>query len=206
MAAKDYKIIAENITKQFYRITLFQDIAFTLSTGDSLAITGPNGSGKSTLLSIIAGIMSPTHGSMHYFKDSKEVERRNVFSCIGFESPLTNPYLDLTGYENITFAVNSKGNGNTDIEGLLKQFDLFGYRDKRVRLYSSGMKQRLRFLLAVYHDPPIILLDEPCTNLDNHGRDLVNCYLRSVNTEKIIVIATNDEDEAQFCKERIHLG
>ena len=204
--SSNISIEAKGISKRFNRAVLFRNIDFSVSTGESIAITGPNGSGKSTLLEIIACIKKPTSGSIEYSRNNGAIDSSEIFDHIGFASPRTNPYGDLTGYENINFAMISRSSGNMDPDQLLKRFTIYKQRNKIVRLYSSGMKQRLKLLIAILNDPPIILLDEPGTNLDKSGREIIFSYLESVRREKVIIIATNDEGEAEFCDKRIRLG
>jgi len=190
-----------NIAKKFNRKTLFRDISFSLSAGQSLAITGRNGSGKSTLLRIVAGITSPSSGSMTYALNGAALERYNFFSHIGFISPVMNVYEELTGLENLRF-VGGKKDDDAHL-AILDRFELRGHENKAVRLYSSGMKQRLKLACCFLNDPPVLLLDEPGMNLDRKGRDIIYSYLDSVRENRIIIIATNENEEAALCRGRI---
>jgi ABC-type multidrug transport system ATPase subunit len=89
---------------------------------------------------------------------------------------------------------------------MLKKFDLSGHSDKKVKYYSSGMKQRLKIILAALNEPPVLILDEPGTNLDSAGREILYGYLDSVRKEKIIILATNDPAEEKLCGGVIRLG
>ena len=196
-------IKSTNIAKKFNRMTLFRDISFSLSAGQSLAITGRNGSGKSTLLRIIAGITSPSSGSMTYALNGAALGRYDFFSHIGFTSPVMNVYEELTGLENLRFVGGKKGD-DTHL-ALMDRFELRGHENKPVRLYSSGMKQRLKLACCLLNDPPVLLLDEPGMNLDRKGRDIIYSYLDSVREDRIIIIATNENEEAALCRGRIDL-
>jgi heme exporter protein A len=94
---------AQHISKRFNRLTLFKDIEVSLERGQSLAITGPNGSGKSTLLEIIAGIRSPTSGDIVFFIDDERIDSKRIMDYSGFQSSRINPYIELSGYENLQF-------------------------------------------------------------------------------------------------------
>jgi heme exporter protein A len=205
-------IKTNNLTKRFNNNTVFQNLAFTLNTSKSFAVTGENGSGKSTLLEIIAGIQKPTSGKMISKIDGNEVGFPGIQSYIGFSSPKINPYGDLTAIENLEFVFNTvvnknkKNNDNAEqVNDLLNKFNLYNDRNKRVKYYSTGMKQRLRLIFAFLHDPHILILDEPCSNLDNDGKDAVYSYIESIKSKKIVIIASNETKEAGLCDDRIYL-
>lgn len=196
---------ARDVTKRFNRLILFKDIQVSLEMGQSLAITGPNGSGKSTLLEIIAGVRAPTSGDIQYLIDNERIDNKKIMDYSGFQSQRINPYIELSGYENVQFVSGSGIDRDIHMD-LFKRFGLFEHRNKKVKFYSSGMKQRLRILLAILRDPPILFLDEPGTNLDDRGKEVVFSYLKSVMRVKIVLIATNEESEATLCGMRIRLG
>jgi heme exporter protein A len=205
-------IKTNNLTKRFNNNTVFQNINFSINISKSLAVTGENGSGKSTLLEIIAGIQKPTSGKMIYEIDGNEVAFPGIQDYISFSSPKINPYGELTAYENLEFVFNPAINENKknnefaeQLNTLLNKFNLYNDRNKRVKYYSTGMKQRLRLIFAFLHDPHILILDEPCSNLDNNGKDAVYSYLESVKSEKIVIIASNESEEAGLCDNRINL-
>ncbi|HNW27472.1 MAG TPA: ABC transporter ATP-binding protein [Spirochaetota bacterium] len=204
MSTAPYCITGEGLAKKFGRNTLFKGISLSVATGESLSITGPNGSGKSTLMKILAGIQQPTAGKINLIS-GVSIERVQWLSRIGYTGPLVNPYDELTGWENITFASRLADAGER-AGRLMEAFGLDLHRDKKVKYYSSGMKQRLKLILAVLNDPPVLMLDEAGTNLDAAGAATLHSYLESVRKEKIIIIATNDPQEEQLCGRTITLG
>ncbi len=202
-----FSIKGINIAKRFNKHVLFKGLDLALHSGDSFAVTGPNGSGKSTLLEIIAGLRLPSKGKVEYFQNDYEFPKSRLNSMIGFSSFRVNPYNELTGLENVLFVVqDNKNEYSVRIEDLFKTFNLQGDKNKKVKHYSSGMKQRLRFLLAILRDPPVLFLDEPGANLDRNGKDIIYSYIKSQQKGKLIIIATNEEEEADLCNERIKLG
>ncbi|MFW9881719.1 MAG: ATP-binding cassette domain-containing protein [Candidatus Thorarchaeota archaeon] len=204
MRNSKFEIRAENLKKRYYRSTLFKDIGFHLATGNSLAITGPNGSGKSTLLKIIAKLISPTSGEVNYFREGVELSSGEIMKVAGFTSPLINPYDELTGLENVVFA-HWIGD-ESRLKELFGIFGLAGDMKKKVKYYSSGMKQRLRCIIAMINNPPILILDEPGTNLDIQGKSILYDFLENARKETILIIATNDRDEEKICSGGISLG
>jgi ABC-type multidrug transport system ATPase subunit len=200
-----YRIEIQGLAKQFGRNLLFKNLNFTVDTGSSFCITGPNGSGKTTLLNIIAGLMKPSTGTVTYTDIDLGSIIRDRLPFIGYAGPLVNPYEDLTALENIKFSLKKyKQNSNTDF--LFNYFNLNSYKDMKIRYYSTGMKQRLRIILADLNDPPVLLLDEPNTNLDERGRGTLHSYLASIVKKKIIILATNDSDEEKLFNGGIRLG
>ena len=182
---------------------LFKDIDIARQTGESLCVTGPNGSGKSTLLKILAGLQGPTKGDVAY-SSVAEIARSEWLEHIGYTGPLVNSYEDLTAWENIRFAL--KRGSETAADALIQKFDLSGHSDKKVKYYSSGMKQRLKIILATLNEPPVLILDEPGSNLDSAGKEILYGYLDSIRKEKIIILATNDPAEEKLCGGVIRLG
>lgn len=200
-------IKAENLNKSFNKPVL-KNLNFSINTGKAVAVTGPNGSGKSTLLEIIAGLKQPTKGALVFELNNQKTGVTNIQNYIGFSSLRVNPYGELSALENIEFT-NNGNMTNTDFDQrakeLLTSFNLYNDRNKKVKFFSSGMKHRLRFILAILHDPHILILDEPGSNLDAAGKETMYSYIKSVKKNKLIIIATNEEEEANLCDDRLKL-
>jgi len=116
-------------------------------------------------------------------------------------------YDELTGFENLEFFYDLKIRDKNDekIKFLLEEVNLYPRRNDFVKNYSSGMKQRLKLAFAILSDPLILLLDEPRTNLDNEGIDIVY-KISARQTEKgILIIATNESEDTKLCKELINI-
>ena len=196
-------ISAVNISKRFRKHSLFNDISFTCSTGESFAVTGPNGSGKSTLLKILAILSVPTKGTVTLNIDGEAINEERIRRCIGFCSPELNLYENLTGLENLQFAC---GFEKKSLAENLAAFQLEGHENKLVRFYSSGMKQRLKILCAIINRPPLLFLDEPGSALDEQGKRLVYAAIEELRENTAIILATNEPAEAEICGRRIELG
>lgn len=201
---KNYSLHVNKISKRFGKQLLFRDISFSLETGDSFFITGPNGSGKSTMLQVIAGIQRNSSGEVIFSRGKNEIQGEERFRHFGFVSPALNPYDMLTAVENIEFA--SEGVKPERIKEMLDLFGLYRHRDKHVGLYSSGMKQRLRLILAMIDTPGILLLDEPASNLDAEGKEIVFSAIEIIRKETIVIIATNEHEEMKLCTKGIDLA
>jgi heme exporter protein A len=196
-------IDARNLAKTFRPPLLFRDLSFTVNRGESLAVTGPNGSGKSTLLMILAGFMTPERGTIHRQAGERILNREEFLGCCGFSGPRHAPYGNLTGRENILYVT---GRENLEEgERLCRELGLSSCLDREVHNYSSGMVQRLRYVLALANKPAFLLLDEPTASLDRDGKELLLQDLRSRMPSLVLVLATNDEEEAGLCGSRVEL-
>ncbi|NIP43812.1 MAG: ATP-binding cassette domain-containing protein [candidate division Zixibacteria bacterium] len=187
---------------------VFKDISFRLNFPSSLAVTGPNGSGKSTLLKIIAGLLTPTSGKIRMESDSNEVKGEEQKKLMAMVSPEMNFYDELTGAENLEFFMKASGFRMTseEIEGALNNVGLRGRGDDYLKGYSSGMRMRLKYALAILKKPEIMLVDEPSTNLDIQGRNVVYDLMRMHQQNGILIFATNEDDEISIANKRIDLA
>jgi len=198
-------INAENVSRRFGTVTVFKNISFRAEANSSIAITGRNGSGKSTLLQIAAGIQRASSGCVTLRVNDASINAENFSAHAGYTGPLVNPYDMLTAAENLAFTVKDKA-AEERIDGMLNYFDLYKDRDKIVKYYSSGMKQRLKLIHAFINDPAIILLDEPGSNLDSTGKDKLFETIEKLKENRIVIIASNEQDEINLCSGRVELG
>lgn len=188
---------------------LFSGFGFELAAGDALAITGSNGAGKSTLLQILAGLLTPTAGSIRLQLGGEEVAQEARPLRVGFVAPYLNVYDEFSARENLAFIAQARRlpDAGDRIAAALARVGLGGREDDLVKTYSSGMRQRVRFAAALLPEPAVLLLDEPGSNLDEAGRDLV---ARMVAEQRaaggIVALATNVEAEAALCDRRIVVG
>lgn len=199
----------ESISKEFNRRVIFEDISFSLSQTQSLAITGRNGSGKSTLAKILCGLLSPTKGKVMFSIEKKEVPALELHQHIGLVSPYINMYDEFSGIENLSVfghIRNLRNASDGESERLLRQFGIFERRNDEVRTYSSGMKQRLKYAAALIHHPEILILDEPTAYLDEEGIATVRSVMRAQTESCILIIATNDTADLAFAGGRIDLN
>lgn len=202
------KIIGRDIAKTFNRRQIFSDISFAISSPGSMAITGKNGAGKSTLAKIIAGVLSSTSGELDYRLEGKKLDEEMRKNHIGFVSPYLNLYDEFSAMENLFLLLRIRSIGaptDASLETLLKRFNLWQRRDDSVRGYSTGMKQRLKYVFALAHVPAVLILDEPTTNLDNDGIKVVEEVVEEQRRSSILVVATNDSAEADWCGQKIPL-
>jgi heme exporter protein A len=206
------ELICENLGKKYTDKLIFRDLSLKLENKSSLVITGKNGSGKSTLIKILANVIKESKGTYNIKIEGEEILRENFFRFTGLLSPYLNLYDELTGYENLEFFCSlkskekiSKTKLDEKINYVLNEVNLYPRRNDLMKNYSSGMRQRLKFAFAVINEPLLLLLDEPRTNLDNEGIDVVYKFADRQKENGILVIATNESEDTSLCDEKINI-
>jgi heme exporter protein A len=200
---------AEGLRQRFGRRELFRDLGLSVGPGEALAVTGANGAGKSTLLQILAGLRTPTAGRVGLRVGGAEVAPEARPLAVGFVAPYLQVYDDLTAGENLAFLARARrlAGGEDLVRGALARVGLAGREGDRLKTFSSGMRQRVRFATALLAEPSVLLLDEPGSNLDAEGRALVERVVREHREAGgLVVLATNAEDEAALCERRVEIG
>ena len=203
------QITLTNTGKRFNREWIFRGVNFEFAAKGKYAITGSNGSGKSTLLQVIAGSLTHNEGTVT-FHEGPLKENNDTFSTANFQHiSLAAPYLDLieemTATEFMSFHQSFKPLSIT-INEALQVVQLEKAANKQVRYFSSGMKQRLKLAQAFFCKSPVLLLDEPTTNLDSDGVALYHTLIKNFTQEKLVIISSNDQQEYNFCEEVIAIG
>jgi ABC-type multidrug transport system ATPase subunit len=187
----------EGLGKDFGPKRVLDEFEISLSSGDLYGLFGPNGSGKTTLLLLISSIMKPNRGKIlidgHEIRKDTDFFRRKV----GLLSHQTFLYTHLTARENLLFYGNlySSENIQSRIDNLLERVKLKQVSDDLVLTYSQGMRQRLAIARAILPDPPILLLDEPFSNLDSRGCEVLEEILLERLKESILLVATHNLSE-----------
>jgi ABC-type multidrug transport system ATPase subunit len=197
------KIEADNAGKKFIFDWVVRKVSFSLERGQSYTFTGPNGSGKSTILQLIMGAMPLSEGHIHYYtNDGRKIDQDKWYKYLVLASPYLEVIEEFTLPELIAFHKKFKPlKGDISSAEFIDFVRLSGVQNKLIRHYSSGMKQRVRLGLALLSDVPVVLLDEPTSNLDKDG---ISWYLEQVNennfSEQLLLIASNQTYEYEFCK------
>jgi len=200
-------IVLEGLQKKFGKQHILQDVSYTFNTGSKTVILGSNGSGKSTLIKILSGSLEATEGSPIYTFEGSHIVAKSAGLHVGIAAPYValNPMFSL----NETLAFHEQfcpfpeGFKLTD---WLYKAGLAAHEDKRLSTFSSGMLQRVRLLLAVANERPLLLLDEPLSNLDAEGVQFYTELIRSFALSKTIIVGSNyQEDEYDFCTNELLL-
>ncbi|MFL5809605.1 MAG: ATP-binding cassette domain-containing protein [Flavisolibacter sp.] len=201
------KIKLSNAGKRFNREWIFRKADLQFISGNSYAITGPNGSGKSTLMQCIGGMLQLSEGKIEMTDEKWQMTEENAYQQISFCAP----YLDLIEEMTLIEFLHFHNQFKPFIEGFsidrsIEAIGLENASKKQIRFYSSGMKQRVKLAQAIFFDATIILLDEPCTNLDLKGIDLYLSMIDNYCKDRIALVCSNDKVEYSFCKEVINIG
>ena len=196
------QISLEQACKRFNKEWIFKNLNFQFEVGKHYALVGNNGSGKSTLLQIIAGYSGLTKGSISW----SPFDAINIYEQISFAAPYLELVEEFTATEQFKFQAQFKSiQKDLSTEKILELIGLKNAAHKQIRYYSSGMKQRLKLALAIFSDCPILLLDEPCSNLDKEGYALYDTLIKEYAMHKLIIVGSNDPAEYHFCKEQVNL-
>lgn len=201
------KITLQNIGRRFNREWIFRNIDYTFNAGETYAILGPNGSGKSTLLQVLNGSLAPSIGDINYSIGDKQVEADDIFKQLSLAAPYLELIEEFTLEEMTDFHFKFKPyRDGIDKEAVISLLNLEGAKHKPVRYFSSGMKQRLKLALAFCSDTPMLMLDEPTSNLDAQGVDWYLSLVQQFAADRLTIICSNQEHEYSFCKHRLNIS
>jgi heme exporter protein A len=202
-----YSVEANELNKTFGRRLIFNGINFRYDESGVFGISGPNGSGKSTLVKIIAGLISPTKGKIIHKNSGGEIIPEKLHNHIGFVSPYLVLYEEFSAWENLEIfsSIRDVSFDKEYAKELLSGFLLYNRRNDLVKTYSSGMKQRMKFIFALIHQPELLIFDEPTSNLDDEGKNSVYKIIKDKSKESIVLIASNDKADLDLCSEILDL-
>lgn len=199
-------IVVDNLGKRYLRDWIFKGLSFHFEQGNTCAILGANGSGKSTLLKVLSGHLTPTKGSILYSTQGKQINRETIFQNVSYAAPYIELIEELTLEEAVRFHANLKPlTPEFDTEKIIETLGYPKSRHKEIRHFSSGMKQRLKLVLTIASNSPVILLDEPSTNLDNQGIDWYKKLVQENSRNRLIIIASNDPHDLEICNSQINI-
>lgn len=193
------KISLDRVGKRYAKHWVFGGISHTFAPGSRTAILGHNGSGKSTLLRIIAGMQPPTVGKV-FWQQERNIKGEEIFRHVAFCAPGIELVEELTLEEILRFHFAHKPLlAGFSPKSIIEITGLGVAARKPLADYSSGMKQRVKLALAFFSGTPILLLDEPCTNLDEAGVAQYIQWLTAYSRDRTTIIASNDPREYPSC-------
>lgn len=200
------KISLSLLGKRYNKDWIFRNLNFEFSSAKSYAVTGPNGSGKSTLLQIIAGSAIHNEGNIEYSLSDSIIQEQGIFQKISFAAPYLELIEEMTLVEFFSFHQKMKGwLPAIDTSQIVNILGLQKSAEKQIRYFSSGMKQRVKLAQAIFSNVPVVLLDEPLTNLDQEGGVLYHTLIKNYCCDRLLIISSNDEKEYSFCDEIINI-
>lgn len=200
------KIELQKAGKRFNREWIFRNATLQFHASNAYAITGPNGSGKSTLLQAIGGMLQLSEGTIHYSSGKGQLPGEEAYKEISFCAPYLDVIEEMTLVEFLDFHNQFKAFlPSFTTKKIIAEIGLEAAANKQIRFYSSGMKQRVKLAQAIFSDAAIVLLDEPCSNLDLKGIALYHSLIKNYCKERLVMVCSNDEVEYRFCNEVISI-
>ncbi len=201
------KICLNQIAKRYQQNWIFKDLSLDIPSGTSLAILGNNGSGKSSLLRIIAAMQTATKGSITYTLNQQNIDSNSLYKQLSYAAVGMQLIEEFTLSELLSFHFSFKKSiHQLTVAEIISILDMKNVQSKLVGDFSSGMKQRVKLAQAIFTDAPLLLLDEPCSNLDKHGIAQYQEWMATYQNNRTIIVASNDSNEYSFCKEQIMLS
>ena len=201
------EITLENIGRRFNRDWIFRNVNYSFLKGSSNAILGRNGSGKSTLLQLIAGSLTPSEGTIDIFLNGKPCDPDEAYHSLSIAAPYLELIEEFTLSEMIDFHFKFKSYlPGLDKKTILEILELQKAKSKALKYFSSGMKQRTKLALAICSNTPLLLLDEPASNLD---AEAISWYLDLIKTYtpgRTVIVCSNQEFEYSFCQHQIRIS
>lgn len=196
---------ADNLRKTFNDIVAVDSLSLEIEKGEIFGLLGPNGAGKTTSIKMITGLLKPDSGRVLINgNNADKKDNRHLVGLCPQELVLWN---NLTCFEQLVFIAemyNIQENiARSRADSLLEKIGLSEKRNKLVKTLSGGMQRRMNLLMALMHDPEILILDEPEAGLDPQSRVMVREFIHSLSKSKTIVFTTHNMDEADRLCDRI---
>jgi len=198
----------QHIGKRYQKEWIFRSIDARWNAGDCTAILGGNGSGKSTLTQIISGFLSSSEGELSWNINGQKIARDKVHQHVTMCTPVLQLWDDFTLRENVEFFLRFKSlrNGMSASE-FMRCIDLEKQEHRALKHFSSGMRQRVKLGLAIVAESSLLLLDEPCSHLDNRAVQWFQELLQTHAQGRTIFVASNkDERETFLCNSNLDVG
>ena len=200
-------ISLQNVGRRYNRDWIFRGIDYNFTGGESYAILGPNGSGKSTLLQILNGSLSLSTGDITFLNNGDKIDIEKVFNYLSLAAPYLELIEEFSLEEVIDFHFKFKPyKAGITKDKVIELLSLPGGKNKLIRYFSSGMKQRLKLALAFCSDTPMLMLDEPTSNLDNQGIEWYLNLVEQFAKGRLTIVCSNQEHEYSFCKHRLSIS
>lgn len=222
------KITLNNIGKRYNYEWIFRKVNYEFTSDNNYVILGANGSGKSTLLQVINGNLIQSEGEINYkvpeailqeesnnknynlsepSNTKLEIENEKIFKHLSFASPYLELFDEFTLTESIEFQAQFKPfYKELDTKKIIELTQLEKAKDKQLKVYSSGMKQRVRLALAILCNTPLLLLDEPTSNLDKKAIDWYQNLINDYSKNRLIIVCSNQQEyEYPFCNKQLQI-
>jgi ABC-type multidrug transport system ATPase subunit len=201
------QLLIDQLGKRFNREWIFKQFSAKLQAGKSYTFVGPNGSGKSTLLHVISGVMPSTEGKIIYRLGNQTIDEDKWYKQLVIAAPYLELIEEFSLLELLDFHTRFKPfkEGISKNE-LIERIELEGSKNKAIKYFSSGMKQRLKLAFAFYSDVPVVMLDEPTSNLDAKWSAWYREEVQQLSPDQILLICSNVPAEYDFCDTIINVS
>jgi ABC-type multidrug transport system ATPase subunit len=196
----------QNVSRRFNKQWLFKEVNACFKTGDRVAVMGSNGSGKSSLTSIISGYLSPTAGNVIWKSNDVEIPSALWWQDLAWCSPALDLPVLLTIREVLQLNSDMRGfTRNLSVNEIIELSGLKTHQDKSLSQLSSGMRQRIKLLLAFYTDASVLILDEPTAHLDAASILWYQEQLSLCNCPLVFIASNHDANEIVGCNKKIEI-
>ena len=201
-----FQIKLHQLGKRYRFDWIFRQLDYQFEAGSSYAILGANGSGKSTLLKILAGHLTPTKGKIEFYQNKQPVRTDDIYRTVSYAAPYIELIEEFTLKESLRFHQRFQPLlADLTTADLLNMLQFDKAKNKEIKFFSSGMKQRLKLVLACCSATPLLLLDEPTTNLDEQGMEWYLDLIKRFTAERLVIVASNVPIDYQFCTQQLHI-
>lgn len=201
-------IRTERLTKRFGEFVAVNEVTLTVAAGEILALLGPNGAGKTTTVRMLGSILKPTSGCATIAGYDVVRDARDVRSTVGLLTEFPGLYHRMQADEYLHFFGElqglSRARREERIEELMKRFEMWDARKKRLGEYSKGMRQKIALIRALIHDPRVLFLDEPTSAMDPQSAKTVRDAIAELrSSDRAIILCTHNLAEAETLADRI---
>jgi len=188
-----------HLTKKFDQFVAVDDLSFSVREGEVLGFLGPNGAGKSTTMKVITGFLAPSAGKVTIDGHDISSAALQAKRLIGYLPEGAPSYGDMTTLEFLRFIAQVRGFRGAEIEQrvdhVINEVALESVRDQSIETLSKGFKRRVGLAQAIMHDPKVLILDEPTDGLDPNQKHHVRALIKSLATDKIVIVSTHILEE-----------
>ena len=196
-------ITIEHLTKSYGRTEVVSDFSLTIPDGESIALWGPNGAGKTTVVRCLLGLVT-YDGEIRVGGLDAAKYGKSVRSAMGYVPQELSFYDEMTVYDLLDYSAALRSLPPERVDEVLEMVDLTDHRDKKIRELSGGLKQRVGIASALVPDPPILLLDEPTSNLDARARDAAIELLQGLRDDgRTLVVTSHHVEEMAMLVDRV---
>jgi ABC-type multidrug transport system ATPase subunit len=199
------RVKLNKVGKRFNKEWILRNLSLDIPSQSSLSITGANGSGKSTLIKLISAYMEPTLGNIQYFENKNIYPIESISQSIGLAAPYVDLIEEFSLKEHVEFHFKFRSTPFS-LDEIIAKTNFQFFVDKKVKDFSSGMKQRLKLALAIYAENKLLILDEPTSNLDQEGIEWYRDEILQKLGTCTIIVASNQQHEYDFIPYTINLS